>query len=118
MDPTLAHTNVPRPKVGPGWEVAGVAEGTVIWRNQDSFQMAAWWMYGSDFYNDSWTIYPSVAKDGSWKVAAVGRFAGDLLDLLWRRDDGSMALWVAQSGSSEIGLATVSDPNWQVATPR
>ena len=61
------------------------------------------------------TVFATVGTD--WKIAGAADFGGDKKsDLLWRNDDGRMAIWQmngATQGASAV-VATV-DPAWKIA---
>jgi hypothetical protein len=81
--------------------------------------MATWLMNGTTVTTIA-MMSPSKIADLTWTVSGVGDFNGDgKSDLLWRRDDGSLAVWFMNG----VNLATVAvfdpgaiDPAWQIAS--
>jgi hypothetical protein len=106
------------------WKVIGAGDFNgdgkpdVVWRNDDG-SIAAWLMSGVTVSSIT-TMTPDKVADTAWKVSGVGDFDGDgKSDLLWRHDNGTIAVWL-MNGTS---LATISafdppaiDPAWKIAS--
>jgi len=106
------------------WKVIGVGDFNgdgkpdLVWRHDDG-SMATWLMDGTTVTTIA-MMSPSKIADLTWTVSGVGDFNGDgKSDLLWRRDDGSLAVWFMNG----VNLATVAvfdpgaiDPAWQIAS--
>jgi hypothetical protein len=123
MDAALSHSNVSMSTVGPGWEPVAVGKALVFWRNSATLQLAYWQMASNRTIQGNYgeSVSPSFVKDASWSVAATGDFFGfGHLDLVWRRNSGEMVVWHLSQGYfiQEYRLATVSDPDWRIVTPR
>jgi hypothetical protein len=122
MDAALGHANVPMPTVGPGWEPVAVGKQLVLWRNSETLDVAYWQLAADRTiqYNVVMYVPANRFKDASWSVTAAGAFTGGTLNLLWRRSSGETVMWNMNGGYvyGEIPLTTVSDPHWQVVTPR
>jgi predicted nucleic acid-binding Zn ribbon protein len=73
-------------------------------------------MDGTTVISSNLTSTPSLDK--SWKTAGTGDFNGDgQSDILWRNDDGTIALWQI-NGSTVVNSSLTStpflDPSWKI----
>src|SRR5207302_10986179 len=69
----------------------------LIWQNQGTGQLAAWFMQGTTHGSTS-VFNPSGVADLRWQVVGVGDFNGDgQADLVWRHSaTGQLAIWLLQ----------------------
>jgi ELWxxDGT repeat protein len=111
------------------WSVAGIGDFNgdgrkdILWRNS-SGEVSAWLMNGSAIASsgDITSGGAAVRPDASWSVAGIGDFNHDGdADVLWRKSDGSLAIWlmngttITGGGSITSGGATVTpDASWHV----
>ena len=56
-------------------------------------------------------------SDMAWRVEGTGDYDGDLrADVLWRNaTTGANYIWLAANAGMTLGIASVTDQNWQVA---
>jgi microcystin-dependent protein len=116
------------PSLDNSWKTAGTGDfngdGTadILWRNDDG--SIAIWQTNSAALVLGTTVISSLSTstpklDNSWKTAGTGDFNGDgKSDILWRNDDGSVALW-QMNGANIISSSLTSTPSldssWKVA---
>ena len=106
------------------WKVAGTGDlngdgqQDIVWQNDATGALAAWYLRGSQVtFTASLSI--SAVTDTAWKVRGVGDTNGDqLADLVWQNtSDGRLAIW-QMNGTRVIGTSTlgmrVSDTAWKV----
>jgi ELWxxDGT repeat protein len=111
------------------WSVAGIGDfdgdgrKDGLWRNS-SGEVSIWLMNGSRITSsgDITSGGAAVRPDPSWSIAGIGDFNHDGdADVLWRRSDGSLAIWlmngttITGGGSITSGGAVVApDASWHV----
>ncbi len=111
------------------WKVAGIGDldgngpADIVWRNS-SGEVAAWLMDGTSIAGggDLTSGGVAVRPDASWSLAGIGDFNEDgNADLLWRKSNGSLALWqmngttITSSGSITFdGTAVAPDASWHI----
>jgi FG-GAP repeat/FG-GAP-like repeat len=106
------------------WKIAGTGDfggdnkSDILWRN-DNGSVAIWQIDGNTVLSSGFTSISSVLNSWSWKIAGTGDFGGDgKSDILWRNDDGSVAIWqmdgntVLSSGFTSISS---TDNGWKIA---
>jgi hypothetical protein len=105
------------------WRIEGTADfdadgrADILWRDT-SGQLAIW--LGGD---ETRAVYPSYNNTGApvdpaWRVQDLGDYNADgRADLLWRRNDGGVAIWF-MAGGRVIGdaYARAVDSSWQIRT--
>lgn len=95
------------------WNVVGVDDFTndgkvdILWRNSQTGSNAYWEMNGATRVGA--TLLETVPPATGWNIPGVGDFNKDgRTDILWRNSfDGQVAVW-EMSGSSRIGVLSVS----------
>jgi probable HAF family extracellular repeat protein len=102
----------------------GNGMSNLLWRSA-SGALADWSMNGSMISGSSTFAYQGnqIAPDASWSIAATSDFNGDgAVDVLWRQNTGSLALWqmngASISSSSPItyqGNVLTPDSSWSIA---
>lgn len=68
-------------------------------------------------------LNPSRVADTAWKPVGTGDFNNDgKTDILWRRDDGSVSVWLMDGNNLVSGLylnpSLVADTTWKIVGPR
>ena len=106
------------------WKVAGMGDlngdgqQDVVWQNDATGALAAWYLRGSQVTLTA-SLSISGVSDTAWKVRGVGDTNGDqLADLVWQNtSDGRLAIW-QMNGTRVIRTSTlsmrVSDTAWKV----
>jgi Domain of unknown function (DUF4347)/FG-GAP-like repeat len=111
------------PSLDPKWETVGTGDFTgdgktdILWRNTNlnDNRVVLWTMDGSNVVSSQLTSTPTLDK--SWKAAGTGDFNGDgKSDILWRNDDGSIALWQMNGTnvSSKLTSTPRLDNSWKI----
>jgi hypothetical protein len=119
----IAATYTSTPFLDPKWETVGTGDFTgdgktdILWRNTNlnDNRVVLWTMDGSNVVDSKLTSTPTLDK--SWKAAGTGDFNGDgKSDILWRNDDGSIALWQMNGTnvSSKLTSTPSLDNSWQI----
>jgi VCBS repeat protein/FG-GAP repeat protein len=114
----------------PTWSIAGIGDldgdgkSDLIWRNAATNEVSVWFMNGQTISGsgDLNAGGVSARPDASWSLAGVGDFNADgAADLLWRKSDGSLAMWlmngsnITSSGFVMSGGTAVNpDTSWHV----
>ena len=114
----------------PSWSIAGIGDldgdgkSDLIWRNAATNEVAVWFMNGQTISGSGDMNAGGVAAkpDASWSLAGVGDFNADgSADLLWRKSDGTLAMWLMNGssiGSSNFvtsgGVAVNPDASWHI----
>jgi glucose/arabinose dehydrogenase len=116
---------------GPDWHVLGTDDfdgdgrGDLLWRTDDG-TLAIWELDGTqikaaDYFRIGSTIIKTPGSD--WHIVGTGDFDGDGRgDLLWRTDDGSLAIWemdgtqIKAADFLKIGSTTIGAPgsDWHI----
>jgi FG-GAP-like repeat len=110
------------PTLASSWKTLGVADfsgdgkADILWRNDVDNRVVLWTMDGTNVLSSTATSTPTLAA--SWKAVGTGDFNGDgKADVLWRNDDGSIALW-QMNGTAVTSTATSTsslNSNWKAA---
>jgi Domain of unknown function (DUF4347)/FG-GAP-like repeat len=119
----IAATPTSTPFLDPKWETVGTGDFTgdgktdILWRNTNlnDNRVVLWTMDGANVVDSKSTSTPTLDK--SWKAAGTGDFNGDgKSDILWRNDDGSIALWQMNGTnvSSKLTSTPSLDNSWKI----
>jgi len=68
-------------------------------------------------------LNPSRVPDTAWKPVSTGDFNNDgTTDIPWRRDDGSVSVWLMDGNNLVSGVylnpSRVADTTWNIVDPR
>jgi hypothetical protein len=107
----------------PKWQTVGTGDFNgdgktdILWRNTNlnDNRVVLWTMDGANVVESKLTSTPTLDK--SWKAAGTGDFNGDgKSDILWRNDDGSIALWQMNGTnvSSKLTSTPSLDNSWKI----
>jgi FG-GAP-like repeat/Galactose oxidase, central domain len=111
--------------VSPVWQVQGLGDFDgdgkldILWRNQTTGQLYAWFMNGTSLSYGMFLTPSAVA--GAWQVRGLADFDGDgKLDILWHNTTtGQVYVWfmngTVQSSGSFLTPAAVANTSWRVA---
>jgi hypothetical protein len=96
------------------WHIQGTGDfnddgkADILWRHDDG-TVALWQMKGAQIASSAVIAGPGLAPN-DWHIQGVGDFNGDAKDdILWRNDDGSLALW-QMNGAQVASTAFVAGP--------
>ena len=112
------------------WSVIGVGDfnhdgnSDLLWRNSNG-SLAEWLMNGTTVASSGFVNFNGVAiaPDATWHIAQAGDYNGDGNDdIVWRNDNGSMAVWLMNGTSiiqsmvpiSSNGAAAAPDSTWTI----
>jgi hypothetical protein len=115
---TLSGTGTAPGSTIPVGDLNGDGRVDLLWRNQSSGLLYAWFMNGVTQSSGAY-LNPS-AVDSSWVVVGMGDFNGDgKTDLLWwQQTTGILYVWymngVVRTGGAYLSPAQVPDTNWKV----
>jgi Domain of unknown function (DUF4347)/FG-GAP-like repeat len=117
-----ASTLTSTPTLATSWKTVGTGDfsgdgkSDILWRNDLDDRVVLWTMDGTTVVSSVATSTPTL--DQKWKAAGTGDFNGDgKADMLWRNDDGSVALW-QMNGTAVTSIATSTprlDSSWTTA---
>jgi FG-GAP-like repeat/FG-GAP repeat len=112
------------PSVNPSWQVRGIGDldgdkrSDLLWHNQSTGQLYAWFMNGTSQASGSF-LTPSPVNL-AWQVQGLADFNADgKADILWRnRSTGQLYVWfmngITESSGTFLTPAAVADPAWQI----
>jgi FG-GAP-like repeat len=116
----LSSTLTSTPILDNSWKTAGTGDfdgdgkSDILWRNDNTGAVAIWAMDGAKVLSS--TLASTPALNNSWKTAGVGDFDGDgKSDILWRNDDGTVALWQMNGFNAVSSLTSIQhDGSWKI----
>jgi hypothetical protein len=112
----------------PDWQIQGVADfnadgqADILWRDTATGKLV---IYFSGLYEvdessrrsyPTWHNWPGYHTGPEWQVEGLGDFNADgRADIVWRHDDGTVSIWLINSGwyIGESALLPM-DPAWQL----
>jgi N-acetylneuraminic acid mutarotase len=112
------------PTVNPVWQVRGIGDldgdkrSDLLWHNQSTGQLYAWFMNGTS--QSSGTFLTPSPVNLVWQVQGLADFNGDgKADILWRnKSTGQLYVWfmngITESSGTFLTPAAVADPAWQI----
>jgi hypothetical protein len=107
------------------WKIVGTSDFNsdgrpdLVWQNQASGQIGAWFLDGTTLLSVSF-FNPGEVTDTSWKIVAVDDFNGDgKPDLVWQnQSNGQIGVWsldgTTQTSWSYFTPDTVADTTWKI----
>ncbi len=89
----------------------------ILWRRDDG-SISVWLMNGTNLLSSA-LLNPSRVADIAWKPVGTGDFNNDgKTDILWRRDDGSVSVWLMDGNNLVSGVylnpSRVADTTWKI----
>jgi hypothetical protein len=107
------------------WKIVGTADFNgdgktdVLWQNQASGLLRAWYMDGVT-RTGSAPLNPSQGPDLNWKIVGTADFNNDgKPDILWQNQaNGQLMVWymdgVTQTGTASLNPGQLTDPSWKI----